>query len=206
MVDSEEVYWAQCLLVSIQDSQDLPDKLWFDLSWIHKHQLKFKSHRVHQLSGDCPVWGNASSEQAHHLEDLFDAWMRFDLLTQVDDVLLRKLSDAHVCHLDSIVELFFSQFHLELFLHLSLVLLINCGRSIVALRMSLQSELLCDVWIVKEVVLSEYTTGSCLLTSLLLRNDVSGVHLGRDINAVVDVAGAVASSLNLTFLSIRISF
>lgn len=80
-------------MVAVENSQHTFDEHGFDLGRVHQHQLELESHRVHQLSGHCPIWRNATSEYTDHLEHLFDQRLRFDLLPQVDDMLLRQLPD-----------------------------------------------------------------------------------------------------------------
>lgn len=69
-----------------------------------------------------------------------------------------------------------------------------------------KTELIYKVRIVQEVVEAKYATLPLLLEQFLVGNDVGWVHLGDDVDAVVDVPHAVTSSSDLTSLGLGVEY
>lgn len=67
-----------------------------------------------------------------------------------------------------------------------------------------ETQLVDKIWIIQKVVKTENAALSLLLYNLLVRNDISGVDFGDDIDTVVDVSHSVSGSTDLTSFRLRI--
>ena len=137
--------------------------------------------------------------------------IRLDLLPQVDDMLFCELTNGHVSHAHSVLELFLGQLNFELVFIVFEVIFIVMSRLCTTelyvgrhVGVTAESKLIDEVRVVQEVVESEDATLPLLLRYLLIGDHVRRIHLGRDVHTVVRVSRAITDATNLTASSLGV--